>query len=201
MDGYRGGRKLMRKRQRLRVTAEQPAGRDKQLRVSRVKRSEFLLARRCRRRRRDVMQEDVTRNGDEIVINTDLEAGEFVRRRGCDLSEGQRILAKGRRLPWQRLLCWRRKALVIYRRRQVNAAILSTGDELVESRGRNLISQNLREQFALLGALLHRCGAAVNLVEHCRDERESVAQGDQARDQKITFSLSPAAFLWESTTW
>src|SRR6266446_3805819 len=45
-----------------------------------------------------VMQEDVTRDGDEIVINTDVKGGEFIRRRGCDVSEGQRILAKGERL-------------------------------------------------------------------------------------------------------
>jgi molybdopterin molybdotransferase len=34
-----------------------------------------------------VMQEDVTRDGSEIVINIDVDPGDFVRRRGCDLTE------------------------------------------------------------------------------------------------------------------
>ena len=42
-----------------------------------------------------VMQEDVTRDSDQIVVNAEVEPGEFIRRRGCDLSEGQKILACG----------------------------------------------------------------------------------------------------------
>ena len=45
-----------------------------------------------------VMQEDVTRDGEEIVFNTDVDPGEFVRRRGCDLGEGQKILSAGERI-------------------------------------------------------------------------------------------------------
>src|SRR5207247_7162897 len=99
MDGYAVVASSCAKGKRLRVTAEQPAGRDKQLRVSpgeaiRI----FTGAPMPQGADAIVMQEDVTRNGDEIVINTEVTAGEFIRRRGCDLSEGQRILAKGERL-------------------------------------------------------------------------------------------------------
>jgi len=40
---------------------------------------------------RVVMQEDVTRDRDEIVLNVEVEPGEFIRKRGCDLSEGQKF--------------------------------------------------------------------------------------------------------------
>src|ERR1700686_5411865 len=75
MDGYAVIASDSRHGAKLRVVGEQPAGADAVL-----------------------MQEDVTRNGDEIVVNEDVEAGEFVRKRGCDLSEGQKILSRGERI-------------------------------------------------------------------------------------------------------
>jgi len=56
----------------------------------------------------------------------------------------------------------------------VNAAILSTGDELVKPGEKLDLGQIYESNSALLGALLQRCGAAVNFLEHCRDERESL---------------------------
>ena len=44
------------------------------------------------------MQEDVTRDGDEIIVNVDVNVDEFVRKRRCDLGEGQKIVAKGERI-------------------------------------------------------------------------------------------------------
>ena len=81
---------------RLRVIGEQPAGLDRQLRVSpgeaiRI----FTGAPMPAGADAIVMQEDVTRDGSEIVLNGDVAPGEFVRKRGCDLSEGQKILGKG----------------------------------------------------------------------------------------------------------
>ena len=45
-----------------------------------------------------VMQEDTTREGDEIVVNVPVNPGEFIRRRGCDLAADQKILARGERI-------------------------------------------------------------------------------------------------------
>ena len=60
---------------------------------------------------------------------------------------------------------------------EVNAAIISTGDELVKPGEKLDRGQIYESNSALLRALLQRCGAAVNLVEHCRDERESLIEG------------------------
>src|SRR5438477_836237 len=99
MDGYAVVASSCRKGERLLVTGEQPAGPDRQLRISpgeavRI----FTGAPMPAGADAVVMQEDVTRDRDEIAINTDVEAGEFIRRRGCDLAEGQRIVAKGERI-------------------------------------------------------------------------------------------------------
>jgi len=178
MDGYAVVASSCAKGKRLRVTAEQPAGRDKQLRVSpgeaiRI----FTGAPIPQGADAIVMQEDATRNGDEITINTEVTAGEFIRRRGCDLSEGQRILAKGERLRAATIALLASQGIGdLTVGGEVNAAILSTGDELMKAGHKLDPGQIYESNSALLGALLHRCGAAINLVEHCRDERESLSK-------------------------
>jgi molybdopterin molybdotransferase len=178
MDGYAVVASSCAKGKRLRVTAEQPAGRDKQLRLSpgeaiRI----FTGAPMPQGADAIVMQEDVTRDGDEIVINTEVTAGEFIRRRGCDLSEGQRILAKGERLRAATIALLASQGVGdVTVGGEVNAAILSTGDELVKPGEKLDAGQIYESNSALLSALLHRCGAAVNLVEHCRDEPESLSK-------------------------
>src|SRR6266571_2706735 len=99
MDGYAVVASSCRRGERLLVTGEQPAGPDRQLRISPGKAVRiFTGAPMPAGADAVVMQEDVTRDRDEITINTDVEAGEFIRQRGCDLAEGQRIVAKGQRL-------------------------------------------------------------------------------------------------------
>src|SRR5436305_7717146 len=74
---------------RLRVIGEQPAGVDRELRVSNGNAIRiFTGAPMPKGANAIVMQEDVTRDGDEIVLNIDVEVDEFVRKRGCDLGEG-----------------------------------------------------------------------------------------------------------------
>jgi molybdopterin molybdotransferase len=173
MDGYAVVASSCAKGKRLRVTAEQPAGRDKQLHVSpgeaiRI----FTGAAMPHGADAIVMQEDVTRDGDDIVINTDVEAGEFVRRRACDLSEGQKILAKGERLRAAKIALLASQGIGdLTVGGEVNAAIISTGDELVKPGKKLDPGQIYESNSVLLRALLQHCGAAVNFLEHCRDER------------------------------
>src|SRR5436189_562168 len=178
MDGYAVVASACKKGARLRVTGEQPAGRDRQLRVSpgeavRI----FTGAPMPAGADAVVMQEDVTRDRDEIAINTDVEAGEFIRRRGCDLAEGQRIVAKGERLRAATIALLASQGFAeVTVGGEVNAAIISTGDELVKPGEKLEPGQIYESNSALLNALLERCGAIVNSVEHCRDERESLSK-------------------------
>jgi molybdopterin molybdotransferase len=174
MDGYAVVASSCKRGQRLRVIGEQPAGRDKQLRVSpgeavRI----FTGAPIPQRADAIVMQEDVTRDGDAIVINTDVEAGEFVRRRGCDLSQGQKILAAGERIGAATLGLLASQGIAeVTIGGEVKAATLSTGDELVKPGGKLEPGQLFESNSALLNALLQRSGALVSSQEHCRDERD-----------------------------
>ena len=178
MDGYAVVANSCKKGNRLRVTGEQPAGRDKQLRVVpgeavRI----FTGAPIPAGANAIVMQEDVTRAGDEIVVNVDAEAGEFVRPRGCDLAEGQKIVGQGERIGAAKLALLASQGFAdVAIGGDVNAAILSTGDELVKTGGKLDPGQIYESNSTLLAALLRNCGATARSEENCRDDRESLIE-------------------------
>src|SRR5262249_9925816 len=181
MDGYAVVASSSRKGARLRVIGEQPAGIDRQLRISpgeavRI----FTGAPIPTRADAVVMQEDSTRESNEVVVNVDLDPGEFGRRRGCDLAEGQKILSRGERIrPTTIALLASQGFVDVTIGGQVNTAVVSTGDEVVMP-GRKLDQGQLYDSNSiLLQALVHRCGASVTFTEHCPDRRELLLQSIQ----------------------
>jgi molybdopterin molybdotransferase len=174
MDGYAIVAGSCRMGERLRVIGEQPAGPDRKLRISpgetvRI----FTGAPIPAGAGAVVMQEDITRVGDEIVLNGDVNAGDFIRRRGCDLSEGQKILSKGERIRAATLALLASQGFSeIAIGGEVAAAILSTGDELVKPGTKIEQGQVYESNSVLLRSLLQRCNSTVKSVEHCRDKRE-----------------------------
>jgi molybdenum cofactor synthesis domain len=176
MDGYAVVASSCHKGGRLRVIGEQPAGPDRNLRVDggqavRI----FTGAPLPQGADAIVMQEDVTREGSEIRLNAEVEAGDFVRQRGSDLAEGQMILAKGERIrpATVALLASQGFADVIVGGK-ATAAVISTGDELVKPGEELQPGQIYDSNSELLNALLQRCGVSATAVEHCRDDRESL---------------------------
>jgi molybdopterin molybdotransferase len=126
------------------------------------------------------MQEDTTRKVDEIIVNVDVVTGEFIRRRGCDLAEGQKILARGERIrPTTIALLASQGFTDVTIGGEVNAAIISTGDELVMP-GKELDRGQIYDSNStLMQALLQRCGASVTSAEHCSDQREPLVKAIQ----------------------
>jgi len=176
MDGYAVVASSCHKGGRLRVIGEQPAGPDRKLRVGggeavRI----FTGAPLPQGVDAILMQEDVTPDGTDISVNVDVEAGDFVRRRGCDLAEGQMILSRGERIrsATVALLSSQGFADVIVGSK-ATAAVISTGDELVKPGEELQPGQIYDSNSALLSALLQRCRVSAIAVEHCRDDRESL---------------------------
>jgi molybdopterin molybdotransferase len=199
MDGYAVVANSCEKGQRLRVTGEQPAGPDRNLRVDRGEAVRiFTGAPVPRGADAVVMQEDVTREGAQIIVNVDIEAGDFIRRRGCDLAEGQTILAKGERIGAASvaLLASQGFAEVIVGG-EVKAAVLSTGDELVEPGSKIGPGQIYDSNSALLQALLQRCGAVVNSVKHCWDDRESLSDAIRCGSENHVLVISGGVSVGE----
>lgn len=160
----------------LRVIGEQPAALDRQLRISAGEAVRiFTGAPMPAGADAVVMQEDVTREGSQIVVNVDVDPGEFVRRRGCDLAEGQKIVAKGERIhPATIALLASQGFTQVSVGGEVDAAIVSTGDELVRAGEEIKPGQIYESNSVLLQALLQRCSAAVKSVRHCKDNAESL---------------------------
>jgi molybdopterin molybdotransferase len=176
MDGYAVVASSCKKGERLRVVGEQPAGPDRELRVGdgeavRI----FTGAPIPQGADAIVMQEDVTRDSTDISLNVDVGAGEFVRKRGCDLAEGQMILGGGERIRagTVALLASQGFADVIVGGK-ATAAVVSTGDELLKPGEKLQAGQIYDSNSALLIALLQRCGISAASVEHCRDDRDSL---------------------------
>ncbi len=111
-----------------------------------------------------IMQEDVRRDGEEIFINAEVEPGEFIRRRGSDLSEGQKILAAGARIQPQTLALLASQGMAeIEVGGEVRAAIMTTGDELVSPGGAAGAGQIYESNSTLLRALFDKCGVSVGV--------------------------------------
>jgi molybdopterin molybdotransferase len=181
MDGYAVVASSSRKGARLQVIGEQPAGPDRRLRISpgqavRI----FTGAPIPAGADAVVMQEDTTREGNEIVVNVDVDPGEFIRRRGCDLAEGQKILRRGERIhPATSALLASQGFADVTIGGQVSAAIVSTGDEIVMP-GRKLEQGQIYDSNStLLRALVQRCGATVTSAEHCPDQPERLIEAIQ----------------------
>jgi molybdopterin molybdotransferase len=181
MDGYAVVASSCRKGARLHVIGEQPAGTDRRLRVSTGEAVRiFTGAPIPAGADAVVMQEDTTRMGGDVVVNVNVESGEFVRRRGCDLAEGQKILSRGERIGPATIALLTSQGLTdVTVAGRVNAAIISTGDEVVtpgEELGRGQIYDS---NSTLLRALLRGCAVSVTSVEHCPDEREALVNAIQ----------------------
>ena len=188
MDGYAVMASACGVAKRLRVIGEQPAGLDRQLRVSPAEAIRiFTGAPMPAGADAVVMQEDVTRDGSEIVLNANVDPGDFVRRRGCDLTEGQKIVAKGELIrPATIALLASQGFAEVTVGGEVDAAIISTGDELAGLGTELQPGQIYESNSVLLQALLQRCGASVKSVQHCRDDADSLRK---TLEQTIKYSV------------
>jgi len=176
MDGYAVIASACANGKQQRLIGEQPAGADRGLRIGpgetiRV----FTGAPIPAGADAVVMQEDVRVEGGNVFVNTTVEPGEFIRRRGCDLSEGQKIVEAGTRLRPQTLALLASQGIGDAEiGGEVRVAIVSTGDELVTPGGELRPGQIFDSNSVLLQSLVEKCGATVASVRHCPDEATAI---------------------------
>jgi len=176
MDGYAVVASSCRTGQSQRVVGEQPAGLDRKLRIAPGETVRILTgAPMPEGADAVVMQEDVQRDGSQIFIHAQVEPGEFVRRRGLDLIDGQKILSAGERIQPQTLGLLAAQGLTdVEIGAEVRTAIVTTGDELIRPGGSLGAGQIYESNSTLLHALCEKWEASVSLVEHCQDDASSL---------------------------
>ncbi len=176
MDGYAVISKDCRPGKILHVAGEQAAGSDRKIEVHAGEAVRiFTGAPMPNGADAVVMQEDVQCDGAEIIVNTTVSPGEFVRRRGCDLSEGQKIMTAGDQLRAENLALLAAQGFATVEvGGPLRAAIVSTGDELAPSGGELHPGQIYESNSVLLRALLEKIGVSVQSSEHAADNRESL---------------------------
>ena len=105
-----------------------------------------------------VPQENVTRDGDDITINT-LPKGKFVRRQGFDFKAGQVMLEAGRRLNARDIgLAAAMDHAKLMASRKPRVAVIATGDELVEPGGGDAPDKIVASNPVTLAALIRQEG-------------------------------------------
>ncbi|MFN2477378.1 MAG: gephyrin-like molybdotransferase Glp [Chthoniobacterales bacterium] len=199
MDGYAVVANTAMPGARLRVVDEQPAGRSRDLRLRAGEAIRiFTGAPLPSGADAVIMQEDVEREGDEILLRENVERGEFVRRLGGDVAAGQKIVTAGERIRPETIALLAAQGLTdVEVGGEVTAAIISTGDELVAP-GLPLQPGQIYESNApLLNAMLSQLGVNVVSVVHCPDQQaeieESVRAGIAADMLIVTGGVSVGA--------
>jgi molybdopterin molybdotransferase len=176
MDGYAVQAASSQSGTRLRVIGEQPAGADRGLTIGAGEAIRiFTGAPLPAGADAVVMQEDVTQEDETIVPQASATPGEFVRRKGSDLVQGQKILAQGAPVTAQTLALLASQGMAqIEVGGLPRVAIVSTGDELLRVGETPGPGQVFESNSIMLRALALGAGADITLVEHCGDDLESL---------------------------
>ncbi|MGI8957205.1 MAG: molybdopterin molybdotransferase MoeA [Chthoniobacterales bacterium] len=178
MDGYAVQASSCPTGARWRVVGEQPAGVDRGLTIRAGEAIRiFTGAPLPAGADAVVMQEDVKRESETIVVECGVEPGEFVRRKGADLAEGQKILARGEPVAAQTMALLAAQGMAEIEIGGVaRVAIVSTGNELVPVGSTPRAGQIFESNALMLRALAIGSGAEVPLVEHCPDDLERMTE-------------------------
>jgi len=176
MDGYAVIAADCRPGATLRLIGEQPAGLDRQLRVTsgaavRI----FTGAPVPEGADAVVMQEEVTRDGETITVNTAVYPRQYIRERGCDLVVGQKIVAAGERIRATTVALLASQGFeTVSVGPEVRVAIISTGDEVVNPGEPLQPGQVYNSNSVLLQSLLRRFPGVFSATQHCGDDRDSL---------------------------
>ncbi|MCE0507139.1 molybdopterin molybdotransferase MoeA [Roseivivax sp. GX 12232] len=123
---------------------------------------------------RVVIQEDVTREGDQITLGDNLDAGTHIRAAGVDFRAGDQVAAPRRLGPNDIALLAAMNAAELSVARRPRVALIATGDELVSPGETPGPDQIVASNTYGLAALFERLGAEVRLLPIARDSRAAL---------------------------
>ena len=138
-----------------------------------------------------VMQENCEVEGDELVVQQPVEANLNIRRQGNDMASGQIAIEAGTRIGPQHMSLAAGVGVNDIRvYRKIRAAILYTGDEIIEP-GQPLAPGKIynSNRYALHG-LLRSLGVEITLDQHVEDSFEATRKAFVEASQKADLIIS-----------
>jgi molybdopterin molybdotransferase len=188
MDGYAVRTVDAVRGARLKITGEQPAGRLRELQVNpgcaiRI----YTGAPVPKGADAVIMQEEVDRFGQEIVLKESARRGEFIRICGEDLCEGQKVVAKGDVIGGPKLAAIASQGLDRLNVFQLpKVKVIATGSEL-QSQGKPLAAGEIYETNRILIAdSVVRAGADAEVFDIVPDTEEAHANAfERARGSEV----------------
>ncbi len=143
---------------------------------------------------RVVIQEDVTREGDRIVLGDRLDAGPYIRSPGADFRAGDTLSAPRRLRPADILVAAAMNHAALPCARRPDVALIATGDELVMPGEAPAPDQIVTSNTLALKALIEAEGGAARLLPIARDRAEALdAVFDLARGADLIVTVGGAS--------
>lgn len=139
-----------------------------------------------------VMQENCTADGDLVVFQHAVTAGQNIRYRGEDMASGKLILQRGTRLGPGHIAVLAAQGLAeitVYKKLKIG--ILSTGDELIEPGGVLQPASIYNSNLVTIASLCQRFGTALPVCKHVSDDLEQTKQAlaDLSNDCDVLFTI------------
>ena len=148
-----------------------------------------------------VIQENTTREGDTVVVQTASSKGRHIRLAGLDFKAGSVLLAKGRRLTDRDLAlaaAMNHPSVPVHRLPKV--AVLATGDELVMPGDEPGFGEIVYSNGYATMAMARGEGCASSISASCRTGSRKRQPPFDARERPKPTSWSPRAALRSATT-
>jgi molybdopterin molybdotransferase len=143
---------------------------------------------------RVVLQEDVTRDGDTIVLGGRLEHGAHIRAAGQDFKRGDSFGAPRRLAPTDLALIAAMNVAVVTVSRRPVVALIATGNELVMPGEAPGPDQIIASNSFALAAMAEAAGAEVRMLPIARDTETSLRFTlDLARDADLIVTIGGAS--------
>jgi molybdopterin molybdotransferase len=128
-----------------------------------------------------VLQEDVERDGDTILLTEAAQAGRHIRRAGQDFALDEMLIAAGQRIGARQVglaAAGNHPWLAVHRRPRV--AILATGDEIALPGEPIPVGGIVSSNAHALAALVRACGGTAMMLPVAGDDRIALAAGAKA---------------------
>ena len=142
-----------------------------------------------------IIQEHVTRRGEQITVDTPSKHARNIRKAGQDFAIGDTLIPAGARLDWRHVaLIAAANIEEIKVIKTPRVAILSNGNELIEPGSNVSAGQIVNSNPFALAALIESWGGAATILPVAKDSVKSIAKRiTQAREADIILPVGGAS--------